>query len=225
LILPERTLQYIYNLSLASKLIGRNILDGHGKKALDVGSYKGYGLLALKAVGYEVYGFDINEKAVARARMLGFKNIELHNLEKGIPFNIRFDLITCFDVLEHVRELDAALKALLTADFDVLVITVPNIYTEFLRLSYLAVTRKASPSLTKGKGFLLKDPDHVNMFNPKKWFTLIHNTLHKTGRRDLKIKAKTYSLLCIGSKCATLEIPMLGSGIMIAVEKDSSKDE
>jgi len=220
MMLPERTLQYIYNVSLASKLIGRNLLNGHGKKALDVGCYRGYGLLALKALGYEVNGFDIDEKAVAHARMLGFKNVIVHDLEKGIPFSIHFNLVTCFDVLEHVRNLDAALKALLTANYDVLVITVPNIYTEFLRLTYLATTRKASPSLTRGKGFLLKDPDHINMFYPKKWLTIIQSTLHKAGRKDLKIKAKTYSSLpCIGSKCVTLEIPMLGSSIMIVVEK------
>ena len=150
--LPERTLQYIYELDLAGKLICENLLDGRGKRALDVGCYRGYGPLALKALGYEVYGFDIDAKQVAYARMMGFRNVTVHNLEDGIPFDMDFDLITCFDVLEHVRDFNAALRALLSANFKVLVITVPNLYTEFVHLAYLTIKRKVIPSLTRGKG-------------------------------------------------------------------------
>lgn len=115
---------------------------------------------------------------------MGFKNVIVHNLENGIPFDMYFNLITCFGVLEHVKNLNAALRALLSANFKVLVITVPNLYTEFLRLTYLTIKRKVTSSLTRSKGFILRDPDRVNMFGPKAWLNLIINTLHKLGYKE-----------------------------------------
>jgi len=92
--IPLRTLQYIEILRLASKLTGSNLLNGCGKKVLDVGCGPGEGLLALRMLGYEVYGFDIDLKSVCKARNLGFKNIMQYDAEFGIPFDVKFDLIT-----------------------------------------------------------------------------------------------------------------------------------
>lgn len=212
--LPERTLQYIYDLVLASKLSGINLLDGRGKRALDVGCGRGYGLLALKALGYKVYGFDIDEKAIKIVKQMGFKNVTVANLEEGIPWQQHFHLITCFDVLEHVKELDKALKTLLSANFNTLVITVPNINTEFLRLIYLALRRKARISLTRGKGFLIKDPDHINMMSYKQWLRILELSI---SSNKFHIHSTTYFQACFKNKCAVLKVPHIGSSIMIVI--------
>ena len=133
------------------------MLKGHGKKALDVGCGKGYGLLALRLLGYEAYGFDINPDNIVYAKSLGFEDVLVYNLEDGIPFHGNFDLITCFDVLEHVRVLDKALEVLLKAPFHYLIITVLNMHTEFLRLFYLiSQGERISVSLTRGEGISSK---------------------------------------------------------------------
>lgn len=216
--IPERTLQYIYDLDLASKLIGRDLLDGKGKRALDVGTYKCHGLLALKALGYEVYGFDINPEAVNVCRKLGFKNVVVHNLEKGIPFNTYFDLVTCFGVLEHVRDLKKALKRLLKVNWRVMVITVPNLYTEFLRLAYLMLRHRIRPSITTGAGFLLKDPDHINMYGPTLWLQLLDHYL-KAMNIKAKLRLVTYMQIALGNKAFYFKLPIIGSSIMITIVK------
>lgn len=204
--IPERTLQYIYDLALASKLSGINLLSGKGKRALDVGCGKGYGLLALKALGYEVYGFDIDKKAIEIAKSMGFTNVTIANLEEGIPYSQHFHLITCFDVLEHVRKLDKALRTLLSASFNILVVTVPNVNTEFLRLMYLALRRKGKISLTRGKGFLVKDPDHVNMMNYKQWLRTLELSIPS---RRLRVYSITYFQVCFKNKCTILRCHIL----------------
>ncbi len=206
-------MQYIYDLDLASKLAGLNLLNGRGKLALDVGCGKGYGLLALKALSYEVYGFDVNPEAVATCRRLGF-NVILHNLEQGIPFNMSFDLITCFDTLEHVRDLRRALKSLLSARWRTLVITVPNLYTEFLRLAYLTLKRRARPSITMGSGLILKDPDHINMYSPPTWLRVFVQYLKEMNVR-VKFRLATYMQPVLSSKVFYLRLPLVGSSMMI----------
>jgi 2-polyprenyl-3-methyl-5-hydroxy-6-metoxy-1,4-benzoquinol methylase len=75
-VLPTRTLQYLGELRIASELLGeKSLLKSHGKKALDVGCGKGYGLLALRFLGHEAYGFDINPDNIAYAKNFGFKDI------------------------------------------------------------------------------------------------------------------------------------------------------
>lgn len=73
--MPLRTSQYLDVLRFASKLAKLDLLNGRGKKALDVGCGSGYGLLTLKLLGYDVYGFDIDLHHVKKAQELGFENV------------------------------------------------------------------------------------------------------------------------------------------------------
>jgi 2-polyprenyl-3-methyl-5-hydroxy-6-metoxy-1,4-benzoquinol methylase len=106
--IPLRTLQYVAILKLASELLGLNLLNGCGKRALDVGCGSGNGLLALKLLGYEVYGFDVDGEKLRKARELGFNALQ-YDAEVGVPFNEDFNLVTCFSVLEHLRHPEKAL--------------------------------------------------------------------------------------------------------------------
>ncbi len=139
--IPLRTLQYIEVLKLTSRLAKLDLLNGHGKKALDVGCGSGYGLLALTFLGYDAYGFDINKEKVLKAKRMGFKNVVRYDAQVGILFNNHFHLITCFGVLEHLFHPEKALMNMLLKSPNIVVIDVPNRHTEFLRLIYLTILK------------------------------------------------------------------------------------
>lgn len=73
-------------------------------KILDVGSCTGYNLYTLSKFG-EVYGVDTEKKAVEYCKMRGFKRISLLKDGLKLPFKDNyFDIVTCLDVIEHVKE-------------------------------------------------------------------------------------------------------------------------
>lgn len=73
-------------------------------KILDTGCCTGYNLHILSKFG-EVYGVDTEKKAVEYCKMRGFKKVFLLKNGLKLPFkNNYFDVVTCLDVLEHVKE-------------------------------------------------------------------------------------------------------------------------
>jgi 2-polyprenyl-3-methyl-5-hydroxy-6-metoxy-1,4-benzoquinol methylase len=118
-----------------------------------------------------VSGSDISEYAVsiARQRLPGISIV--HSDILGLKYEKQFDVITCFDILEHVSEIENAfshLKTLLT-DEGILVITVPV---------YDTIIGKIVMKLDK-------DPTHVHKHSRYWWLdTLIKNDfriIHWTG--------------------------------------------
>jgi 2-polyprenyl-3-methyl-5-hydroxy-6-metoxy-1,4-benzoquinol methylase len=83
------------------------------KRALDFGSGIGTGSLALAAAGCEVHAADIARRLLPlvrhrmEARGHSIRTIALSNGER--PESECYDLITCFDVLEHVPDQHAKL--------------------------------------------------------------------------------------------------------------------
>jgi SAM-dependent methyltransferase len=78
---------------------------GNRKKltVLDIGCGDGTFLLELCKRGLDVWGIDLDKKSIEAARRLGLKNVyalSLADFYKFIP-NVKFDIITMFDVLEH----------------------------------------------------------------------------------------------------------------------------
>lgn len=81
-------------------------------KLLDTGCCTGFNLHLLSKYG-EVYGVDVEKKAVEYCRKRGFKKIHLLKNGLKLPFkNNYFDIITCLDVLEHIEEEEVYLKEL-----------------------------------------------------------------------------------------------------------------
>ena len=92
---------------------------------LDVGCGDGFWWTQRAADGREVYGIDISASEVAQAR--GHIKAEVADVSEGVPFARRFGQIIGNCSLEHVREIDAALRSLrgVAADDGRLVMFVP----------------------------------------------------------------------------------------------------
>ncbi|HQU34046.1 MAG: hypothetical protein B7Z68_02780 [Acidobacteria bacterium 21-70-11] len=95
-------------------------------RLLDVGCAFG-SFLAVACQRYEAAGVDVSLDAVevARTRLPGVRISHASVLELGM--DRKFDVVTCFDTLEHITPLDEALTALrgVMAPSGVLAITVP----------------------------------------------------------------------------------------------------
>jgi 2-polyprenyl-6-hydroxyphenyl methylase/3-demethylubiquinone-9 3-methyltransferase len=86
----------------------RGVVDG---RALDVGCGAGFIAEELADAGFTVTGIDPSQVAVgaarAHARQRGLGIEYLVGAGEELPFpDAAFDLVTCCDVLEHVRDLD-----------------------------------------------------------------------------------------------------------------------
>lgn len=107
------------------------IKDGYNKKALDVGCGLGYIPKFLKNLGYSVAGFDVSKYAITKAKeLLPDCQFITHNIQESFPFTSRFNLITCFEVLEHLEKpIDAIANCYNALDSrGIFIATTPNKY-------------------------------------------------------------------------------------------------
>lgn len=104
----------------------------HGDTVLDVGFGLGYGITILSILAGSVRGIDIDKKCVEYGRgALLNRNPKLGSLDlydgKKIPFEDEsFDIVTCVDVLEHVRDYETFLTELLRVSRRGVFISTPN---------------------------------------------------------------------------------------------------
>jgi ubiquinone/menaquinone biosynthesis C-methylase UbiE len=102
-----------------------------GKEVLDAGCGTGYGLQVLRGVGpAKLVGVDTSEDAVARARKEVDRYAEIVQGDvRKLPFDDdAFDVVVCFEVIEHIEGHDEALgemRRVLRAG-GVLLISSPN---------------------------------------------------------------------------------------------------
>ena len=83
--------------------------------ALDVGCAKGFLVKALCGIGVDAYGIDPSDYAVSQAPVEIADKVQL-DLAQSIAFpDSSFDVVTCFDVLEHIpaQQVPKALKEML----------------------------------------------------------------------------------------------------------------
>lgn len=88
-------------------------LSGRSLSILDWGCGPGGSADLLSRFG-EVLGVDASEEALRYCREAGFTNVRLASSLPELPPDLRFDLITDFDVLEHIREDEAFLVQMRT---------------------------------------------------------------------------------------------------------------
>lgn len=96
-------------LEYCSKLLRTNLLKGHGRRALDVGCAHGYVVELLRELGYEAYGIEVS-RIVERA---GNRDALMLSSWTHLSFRSEiFDLVTSFDVIEHLPDHKSAFMAL-----------------------------------------------------------------------------------------------------------------
>lgn len=115
------------------------------KKALDLASGEGYGSFMLSEDAKEVVGVEINKRAVehasAKYQRENLNFIQGSILDIPIDGENVFDLVVCFEAMEHVedhRKLLSEIKRLLKSD-GVLIISTPN------KITYSDIKKYTNP--------------------------------------------------------------------------------
>ena len=101
-------------------------LDDKPKKLLDFGCGYGHALRILNMRDLKCLGFDVSAERLVRAGLAATSDIE--DLRRSAPF----DVILCFDVLEHVPYPNRTLELLaaLSSERTLLAINVPDLCSE-----------------------------------------------------------------------------------------------
>lgn len=143
--------------------IGRRYLnlDGKGKKVLDVGCGTGAMLALLSERGFQCYGMDLSSFITPQNHQAINSLVVIGNAEEGIPFKGLFDLIICFEVLEHFRKPDHALRHMIAS----------------LKVGGILCASTPYP-----QGSACLDPTHISLKKPKEWVHL----LKQTGFSDIQ---------------------------------------
>ena len=138
------------------------IIKPHGK-ILDIGIGSGLFIKLLNPAKWQIYGIDINPVLVKNLKLYKFAHIKLARIN-NIYYPFQFDVITCFDVLEHDKSLKKNLKKIhnLLDKNGLLVIQTPN-YSGFL------------PRLLGDKWDWWSVPDHVFHFSPMVLSNILEN--------------------------------------------------
>jgi 2-polyprenyl-3-methyl-5-hydroxy-6-metoxy-1,4-benzoquinol methylase len=111
----------------ASDETGVNLADGKGKLALDVGCASGFTSKALSELGYKVCGVDVSSWVVKQAKRNSRGDFLTCDAQGLLPFvDGSFDLVACFDVLEHLPFPERALRNMFSSCKGVLLCTTPN---------------------------------------------------------------------------------------------------
>jgi 2-polyprenyl-3-methyl-5-hydroxy-6-metoxy-1,4-benzoquinol methylase len=98
-----------------------------GHKILDIGCGSGLMLNALKAIG-EVSGMDMSDEAISFSKEIFDGTVKKGFLPNNVPYEYEnFSLVTALDVIEHIDDDRAALKAIRATMLDggQAIITVP----------------------------------------------------------------------------------------------------
>jgi methionine biosynthesis protein MetW len=159
-----------------------------GERVLDVGCSDG--CLARYLPENEVWGLDVNPRAVERARQF-CKNAEVFDLNlldsQPLPFESEFDVIVCADVLEHLLWPEKVLRHLAGTlrNGGRAVISLPNIALWRVRLKLLF-------GLFDYTEYGVLDSTHLHFYT----FKTAKELVECCGFRVLKMKgSNTYTIL------------------------------
>jgi 2-polyprenyl-3-methyl-5-hydroxy-6-metoxy-1,4-benzoquinol methylase len=119
----------IKRLNFIIRVLKENLAPG--STVLDVGCGNGVISRSLGAEGFNVYGIDISEKTIERARALNqLSNVHFDVLgaEQLIANGKKYDAVICSEVLEHLRDPASLLEVIYLSlrEQGKLIVTVPN---------------------------------------------------------------------------------------------------
>lgn len=191
-------------LRWGSTISNFDLLNGHGKRAVDVGCAYGYAVKVLKSLGYDSYGVDISKYSIEQARKKVLTaDFAVCDVQVGLPFkNGLFDLITCFEVLEHLRNPLQAIKNMYGSCKGTVICTTPNRVVE-------------KPIKKIWRDF---DKTHITVKTPREWENWLHENLQCSTVKiepffDASLRIRDRLLLF-----KSLKIPYFGLDIRILIE-------
>lgn len=178
--LNEQSKEFKHHLNL-SKQFYKLIKKYKKGKLLDIGCSAGLFLNLAKEKGWETYGVEISKDTANIAIQKYGLNVFNGDLEKANFKTKFFDVITIFDVIEHVKNPTRTMYFInrLLKDEGVLILSTPNIDGIFPVLSY-----KVSKLINYWPH--PEPPHHLFQFSKK----TIKRLLNKTGFEVLKISHK-----------------------------------
>ena len=161
----------------------RTFLAGRRGRLLDMGSGLGFFVKAVAAQGqWESFGCEISPAAAQYARgKLGLHNIVCSRLEDAPFANESFQIITFWDVLEHLPEPDRVLSTCyrLLGEGGMLFIRTPNVSAQILRSRF----RGWLPGAPVEASYL-KAVDHAHHYSERS----ICSLLERNGFSDIRLR-------------------------------------
>lgn len=191
-------------VSWATSVSGTDFFSGRGKKALDVGCAYGYSSQILGTLGYETYGIDVSRWGVKQARTNSHADFLICDAQTPFPFRPEsFDLVTCFDVLEHLRFPERAIRNMLDTCRGWLICTTPN--------------RRVEKPVRRIMGDF--DETHISAKSPSEWESNIRSLAS-----DKLVKVETFFDLTAKLDdnrvfFKSFKLPTLGLTVRILVKK------
>jgi 2-polyprenyl-3-methyl-5-hydroxy-6-metoxy-1,4-benzoquinol methylase len=188
----------------ASRVAGADFSRGEGKRALDVGCAYGYTSDVLASFGYETCGVDVSKWGVRQAKRDSHGDFMVCDAQTSLPFKAgSFDLVTCFDVLEHLPFPERAIRSMLESCNDALICTTPN------------------KTVEKPVRRIMRDFDetHINVKSPSEWEKVIQDVANP---RMVKVEAffdVTAKLANTSVLFKSVKVPNLGLTVRILVRK------
>jgi 2-polyprenyl-3-methyl-5-hydroxy-6-metoxy-1,4-benzoquinol methylase len=190
-------------LGWASKACSKNLLNGEGKKALDVGCALGYTSQVLTGLGYQTSAFDVSAWGVKQAKQNAQVDFLVADAQTGYAFKEDlFDLVVCFDVLEHLASPEKALQNMFSVCRGVIVCTTPN--------------KKVEKTIRKITGDY--DETHISVKTPAQWQKIIKDNLDLS---DLQVAAfHDFAGNFLGKRFfKSISIPSYGLTVRIMIKK------
>jgi 2-polyprenyl-3-methyl-5-hydroxy-6-metoxy-1,4-benzoquinol methylase len=190
-------------LKWASKDMSEDLLKGKGKKVLDVGCAYGFTTRILTGLGYDTCGVDISGYGTKQGKILAPSQFVVCDAQTNMPFTTEtFDLVTCFDVLEHLPFPEKAIVNMFNICKGTIVCTTPN--------------RKVEKPIRK----LMSDYDetHVSVKTPLQWEKAITEIL---DFKSFKVESFYDLTLKLGQKLffKSFNIPKYGLTVRILIKK------
>jgi 2-polyprenyl-3-methyl-5-hydroxy-6-metoxy-1,4-benzoquinol methylase len=161
----------------------RNLLPARTGRLLDVGAGLGYFVRTIsRESDWDAHGCEISAGAVRYATsVLGVTNITCAKLEEAGYAPSSFDLITLWDVIEHIPDPDLLLKqiATLLKPTGGLFLHTPNAPVQLLK-----ARMKKTIKGERAEEHYLEARDHMNLYSAPG----ITRVLQRSGFRDVKFQ-------------------------------------
>ena len=164
----------------------------------------GYASEVLAGLGYEICGVDVSKWGVRQAKVNFGGSFVVCDAQASLLFKAEsFDLVTCFDVLEHLPFPERAIRNMLESCSGALICTTPN--------------RNVEKPVRK----IMRDFDetHVSAKSPSEWEKSIREV---TSHELVKVEAffdVTAKLANTSVLFKSVKLPRLGLTVRILVRK------